>query len=580
MKSNDLGIVGGEDDFEIEVEGRKQPNGGYMYFYLRYLKGRIAILEVALFDFLSGCDSLAAYEKTGVVRIRAWGKEEVVRVMEKLKLDRPRKQERVTDKEAEEKEEETVVGVNDVEETLERHKGEVEGKIDGVAKEVDVLRGELKMVTGGKIDRVVKEVVELRSELTGVKGVVEKNLDEGEKNKGNDVDVIYTPESVIEVNLDSECLAPQKNKQKVEKTDIPSGIDELEAEMCDYLWNSGLESEYSLISMGNRYASVSDVATLKPKEWVGSVVIDLLVWTVCYDSKKSLWRIGYLPYHLAQHALETNIKVNVDGIVSFWGPILDNYVKFTDCEKIMITINYHNSHWYLLVLDMVERVAMVYDSLFTSEAAKQRVNDAKRLIYCGIYVMMRMESIGSRGATGDFVVVHWDRIRILNDLDVRLDQEREEIDPISHEDDQPMGDAMMEEAPQALSGDDVTIKIVMHNIDRVLEKLPLFSDQFLFVWDQGKFKIEDNVTYCKDLNDFWNEYPDFNALNTLFVDDSARKMIYNPINNYICPHPFDVASRSDDDAQEKGGNIREYLENLLKAPNVPDFVRNNHFPLD
>ncbi|KAE8722799.1 hypothetical protein F3Y22_tig00013622pilonHSYRG00003 [Hibiscus syriacus] len=34
MKSKDLGIVGGEDDFEIEAEGRKQPNGGYMYLHM------------------------------------------------------------------------------------------------------------------------------------------------------------------------------------------------------------------------------------------------------------------------------------------------------------------------------------------------------------------------------------------------------------------------------------------------------------------------------------------------------------------------------------------------------------------
>ncbi|KAE8717301.1 hypothetical protein F3Y22_tig00110053pilonHSYRG00074 [Hibiscus syriacus] len=82
----------------------------------RYLKGCISILEVALFDYWSGCDSLSAYERYGVARIRAWGKEEVVRVMEKLKVDRPRKLEMVIFKdveEAEEREEEMVGGVDD-----------------------------------------------------------------------------------------------------------------------------------------------------------------------------------------------------------------------------------------------------------------------------------------------------------------------------------------------------------------------------------------------------------------------------------------------------------------------------------
>ncbi|KAE8696728.1 Carboxylesterase [Hibiscus syriacus] len=71
----------------------------------RCLKGCIAILKVELFDFWSGCDSLSAYERNGVTRIHAWGKEEVVRVMAKLKLDRPRKLEMVIVKEVEEAEE-------------------------------------------------------------------------------------------------------------------------------------------------------------------------------------------------------------------------------------------------------------------------------------------------------------------------------------------------------------------------------------------------------------------------------------------------------------------------------------------
>ncbi|KAE8668244.1 hypothetical protein F3Y22_tig00112344pilonHSYRG00303 [Hibiscus syriacus] len=272
----------------------------------------------------------------------------------------------------------------------------------------------------------------------------------------------------------------------------------------------------------------------------------------------------------------------------------------------------------------------------------------------------------------DFVEkLGWKRVK-----EVELDQEREEMDPVGHEEEQPSGDAMMEEAPVA---EDVTIKTVMeymvnfrehidslvsgmrsdisslqhevsmlrnelhvdnqavnedeaddedammmtmkltmmmmmmmiqtnvvlgrglfefmqfcvdnfvvalwsskmrHNVDRILEKLPIFSEHFLFVWDQKKCKTYDSVTYCKDLNDVWNVCPDFNELNTLLVDDSAEKMIYNPKYNYICPHTFNAASHSNDNALEKGGNIREYLENLLKASNVPDFVRNNPFSSD
>ncbi|KAE8668696.1 hypothetical protein F3Y22_tig00112289pilonHSYRG00295 [Hibiscus syriacus] len=507
----------------------------------RYLKGYIAILEVVLFDFWSGSEAVPAYERIGVARIRVWGKEEVVRVMAKLKLNIPRKQERDVVEAVEKKKEMVVLGdygegddgegkqskfeilmseltdikkiqfdimqrqsrveekLERVKETLERHKGEVEGKIDGVVKEVEVLkgevvkevevlRGELKMVRGEKIDGVMKEVVELRSELTGMKSYVEQKYnelnkyeeekrEEEEKMKEmrrKDVDVIYTPESVIDADLDSECLAPQKKKQKVEKTDIPSGIDDIEAVICDYLWNSRLES------------GMLQFEKVTPEDWLPSISL-------------SATDVG--------------------------------------CQQ--------QNH-----------VATIYDSLFTFEAAKQRVNDAKRLACmkghyhkkneqlngydCDMYVMMWMESIGSTGATGDFaeenssspmntsviitvtirysastpkmapkrqrqkrglsqsssqprssqpqppsqIIASSEEIRSFETLNFRsdtekerwqtsfkrvkevgLDKEREEIDPIGHEDDQPIGDAMMEEAPEAPVEEDVTIKMVNEDDD-------------------------------------------------------------------------------------------------------------------
>ncbi|KAE8675726.1 hypothetical protein F3Y22_tig00111648pilonHSYRG00382 [Hibiscus syriacus] len=243
-----------------------------------------------------------------------------------------------------------------VEEAIERLKGEVGVKIDGVVKEVIELRGEVKMVMGGKIDGVVKEVVELREEKM-------------EEVRRKDVDVIYTPESVIDADLDSECPPPKK-KQKY--------------------------------------------PALKPMEWVGG----------------------------AKQTLDD--KATLDVVASFWEMILNDYSKFTDCDKIMISINDGGTHWCLLVLDMVSFVATVNDSLFSSPAAKNRVNDAKKLISildrynkehifvkacghlkvplkhfkfvehkineqlngydCGIYVIMRMEVIGSRGSIDDFVI--------------------------------------------------------------------------------------------------------------------------------------------------------------------------------
>ncbi|KAE8676638.1 hypothetical protein F3Y22_tig00111582pilonHSYRG00175 [Hibiscus syriacus] len=618
-------------------------------------------------------EKVSAYERNGVARIRAWGKEEVVRVMAKLKLDGPRKQERVIGKdvieavEPEEKEEEMVVLGDDgegkhskfdifmselanikkiqfdimqrqsrVEETLERHKGEVEGKIDGVVKEVEggKLKGEIKEMKSyvdQKYDELKKYEEEKREE--------EEKMEEMRR---KDVDVIYTAESVIDADLDSECPAPHKKKHKVEKANIPSGIDDIEVAIST--------------GVGCQQQSVESIAT-------------------------------------------------------FWGPILGNYMKFTDCEKMKILDSYNKKcNWEK------EYGSLGKFPLKNFKFVEHKKNERLNGYDCGMYVMMWIESIGSTGATGDFVGGEWDRSRILNDLvshnqnqrrqeitksamrhknnktstpkmalkcqrqkrglsqsssqprfsqpqpssqtiasseeirsfetlnfrsdtekerwqtsfkvrkirpervidmDVDNQEVNEDEDDDDDDDDDDPNKYIVSATPPArkliifyVNGvlayiprqpKDVVLRTglyefmhfcidnfivviwfskMRHNIDPVLEKLPLMSDHFLFTWDQANCKTYDNDTYCKDLNDVWNVFPYFNNLNTLMVDDSREKMIYNPKYNYICPHSFDDASHSGDNDLEKGSNIREYLENLLKAPNIPGFVRNNPFSSD
>ncbi|KAE8729609.1 hypothetical protein F3Y22_tig00003507pilonHSYRG00165 [Hibiscus syriacus] len=366
-----------EMGFESLIRGRNQA----------YLKGCIAILEFVLFDFWSDCASVSSFQRTGVARIRAWVNEEVVRVMVKLKLERPSKLERP-------KEEEIIVG----------------GLWSGHFK-IEEATETLKGKVGGKIDGVVKEVVELRGEFKG------------------------TPEIVIDANVDSECPAPMKKKQKVEKVKIPKEIGAFESGMCEYIWNSVLPSSGILIELGYQYATVSNVASLKPMAWVSGVVIDLVGWVLVNDSKKipGKHNIDYIPYNLANMALEQ--MASIDHVASFRECILRDYSKLTDCDT---------TNWYMLVLDKVYYVATVYDSLFTTPMDKKRVQDARKLMIVldkynkedifvnacgqlkvplkdfkfvehkmnvqlnrhdyGIYVIIWMEEIVARGSTDNLVV--------------------------------------------------------------------------------------------------------------------------------------------------------------------------------
>ncbi|KAE8732415.1 hypothetical protein F3Y22_tig00002193pilonHSYRG00134 [Hibiscus syriacus] len=325
MKSTDLAIVVGEDDIEIEAESLKQPNGGYMYFYMtecQRLKEAGNHIGLVKNDVLEKWKSMTDAEKELYVTRSKMDRQEY-----KAWRKAHEKKHKVTYAEVEEEIKSGSYEGDDlkarvllyliriflyptgdtspeqgqyevdlrcrlerqsrVKEAIERLKGEVGGKIDGVVKEVVELRGKVKM---GEIKEMKSYVEEKYDEL---KKHEEEKMEEVRR---KDVDVIYTSENVIDANLDSECPAPKK-KQKVEKVEIPSGIGDYEAAMCDYLWNSGLQA----------------------------------TWTLCYESKKLLRKIGYLPYNYAKHVLDG--KATLDGVASFWEMILNNYLKFTDCDR-------------------------------------------------------------------------------------------------------------------------------------------------------------------------------------------------------------------------------------------------------
>ncbi|KAE8673472.1 hypothetical protein F3Y22_tig00111783pilonHSYRG00432 [Hibiscus syriacus] len=118
---------------------------------------------------------------------------------------------------------------------------------------------------------------------------------------------------------DEEEEKEEKEEEKVEKAKIPSGIGEYESGMCDYIWNSGLQSSLNslyndiVIEMENQYTTVADVATFKPMEWVSGVVIDLVDWVLVYESNKIPvnGKIGHIPYNLAMEGIVAQAFVSL-----------------------------------------------------------------------------------------------------------------------------------------------------------------------------------------------------------------------------------------------------------------------------
>ncbi|KAM0982807.1 hypothetical protein ACFX2A_015966 [Malus domestica] len=131
------------------------------------------------------------------------------------------------------------------------------------------------------------------------------------------------------------------------------------------------------------------------------------------------------------------------------------------------------------------------------------------------------------------------------------------------------------------------------NVDEVVDYLlGISKKKLLFCWNQShctktKFKTLDNEKkplVLKELRKLWEKHdPDlplargeYNETNTLLVDDSPYKALCNPENTAIFPFPYHFKNRMDR-SLGVGGNIRRYLEGLVYAPNVQEYVKHHRF---
>ncbi|XP_050121181.1 uncharacterized protein LOC126598860 isoform X2 [Malus sylvestris] len=131
------------------------------------------------------------------------------------------------------------------------------------------------------------------------------------------------------------------------------------------------------------------------------------------------------------------------------------------------------------------------------------------------------------------------------------------------------------------------------NVDEVVDYLlGISKKKLLFCWNQShctktKFKTLDNEKkplVLKELRKLWEKHdPDlplargeYNETNTLLVDDSPYKALCNPENTAIFPFPYHFKNRMDR-SLGVGGNIRRYLEGLVYAPNVQEYVNHHRF---
>ncbi|XP_022921951.1 uncharacterized protein LOC111430057 isoform X1 [Cucurbita moschata] len=116
--------------------------------------------------------------------------------------------------------------------------------------------------------------------------------------------------------------------------------------------------------------------------------------------------------------------------------------------------------------------------------------------------------------------------------------------------------------------------------------------KLLFCWDQShctatRFNTIENdrkPLVLKELKKIWENLGpnlpwkkgEFDASNTLLLDDSPYKALRNPANTAIFPTTYQYKDR-DDTSLGPGGDLRTYLEGLSTAENVKKYVEQNPF---
>ncbi|CAK9312218.1 unnamed protein product [Citrullus colocynthis] len=125
------------------------------------------------------------------------------------------------------------------------------------------------------------------------------------------------------------------------------------------------------------------------------------------------------------------------------------------------------------------------------------------------------------------------------------------------------------------------------NVDVVIDFLMGdFRQKLLFCWDQSHctdttFSTVENKhkpLVLKEIKKLWKYLKprEFNASNTLLLDDSPHKALCNPANTAIFPVTYRFRD-TDDTSLGPGGDLRVFLEGLSMAENVQNYVEQNRF---
>ncbi|KAI9299639.1 HAD-like domain-containing protein [Cunninghamella echinulata] len=122
-----------------------------------------------------------------------------------------------------------------------------------------------------------------------------------------------------------------------------------------------------------------------------------------------------------------------------------------------------------------------------------------------------------------------------------------------------------------------------HNVAKMCKIFGKYETKLQLIWTRKNFDLTEEeynskTITIKDLRKIWQHLPQFNATNTILLDDSPKKTILQPFNHVIISefNHLDQSFRKKEGDSSGGENeliyIKDYLDKLKYQDNVANYI--------
>lgn len=122
-----------------------------------------------------------------------------------------------------------------------------------------------------------------------------------------------------------------------------------------------------------------------------------------------------------------------------------------------------------------------------------------------------------------------------------------------------------------------------HNVAKMCKIFGKYETKLQLIWTRKNFDLTEEeynskTITIKDLRKIWQHLPQFNATNTILLDDSPKKTILQPFNHVIISefNHLDQSFQKKEGDSSGGENeliyIKDYLDKLKYQDNVANYI--------